>query len=628
MQLSSDAPRADLHATLLRRLAGGGPPLIVFLGAGASKGAPSAVPIAAELPPLIVGAIGDTLALPPPLVTGLIGALADACTTLEHFAYVGLKALGPEFLSLLSIASTATGRYNDLHLALAHAARAGSLRAVITTNFDEYVEAAFRTLGLEHVPPDSPSPSPPRGGARAVAFYRTLASTEDFERLAADPTAAEALTSTFHPGDTVPVIKLHGTASAPESLRATIEDYQAWFLRPQKDLFQSTTCLWPADCLFIGYSAADEVFPWFHALSGLGSHYWLDLPGVSYTRRLRQTVYRISPEIALPAEEFGRAILNACGAGSVPHLSTASERSALPSALSAWAQRRPVMERFNFLARVALRLGRYADALQLSDLGLHSTPTHEATEHAPLIQGRMLLSWAKAGLQDVAGAVEDVDRALDEWTESRETLLSRGLPEGAWEYTRAEIALARAWAYHLWSLHRGRERAPVLEGMRTAWRLFSDWHDAHFSMRNFESSPEFAEFNWRMGLIALAEGDLRYARACFYRLLDVDVFNVHQIMRAKHLCGLALVHEAAAGGAKDLDPAFKLATEALAYAVDEHHPALVGDLLFCLGRICERRSAPEAVTYLTRATERFEQWHGDRGRAEEIRARLRALHAR
>jgi hypothetical protein len=91
---------------------------------------------------------------------------------------------------------------NDVHLQLAALSHAGKLRAIITTNFDRALEAAFTVLG---VPLDVHSD--PR----------------DFEALAAD-------LKRFERGDhPCQLLKLHGSAENPETLIDTLAQRKKGF---------------------------------------------------------------------------------------------------------------------------------------------------------------------------------------------------------------------------------------------------------------------------------------------------------------------------------------------------------------------------------------------------------------
>jgi len=65
---------------------------------------------------------------------------------LEYFSQIAMQIFGKEFVQLFEKFKRPTSRANNFHLFLAVAASRGLLEAIITPNFDEFIEEAMQSL--------------------------------------------------------------------------------------------------------------------------------------------------------------------------------------------------------------------------------------------------------------------------------------------------------------------------------------------------------------------------------------------------------------------------------------------------------------------------------------------------
>ena len=213
---------------LSRRLAEGR--LVVFVGAGVSMVAPTSLPSWLSVNRAVVDG----------LVTGAAPLLADArlladrvlarqhasLLPSEYFAEVIVGAIGGDYFPVLScLDSTAP---NSVHRALAQLAAHGRVRALVTTNFDRAIEAAFEA---EDVPLN-------------VCFRE-----DDLRYL------AEHLSLLDVDDGPCRLVKVHGCASEPNTLVDTLSQRKrglpAAVLTVVRHLLDSD--YW----LFLGFSGAD-----------------------------------------------------------------------------------------------------------------------------------------------------------------------------------------------------------------------------------------------------------------------------------------------------------------------------------------------------------------------------------
>lgn len=206
--------------------------LVVFVGAGVSTLAPSCLPSWPEVNRAVMEAISERSGL----LIGLdrarqLGAAVTARQRAarlppEYQAQIVAERLRESYFEVLQCLDGEVP--NAVHLALAASAKAGLVKAILTTNFDRLLEAAFSQTGA----------------ARKV-YYRK----DQFAELAMD------LDRCGVQANLCLILKLHGSAEDPTTLVDTLAQRKAGFPRP------TVTCLrhllrfghW----LFLGYSGAD-----------------------------------------------------------------------------------------------------------------------------------------------------------------------------------------------------------------------------------------------------------------------------------------------------------------------------------------------------------------------------------
>jgi tetratricopeptide (TPR) repeat protein len=206
--------------------------LVVFLGAGASSIPPTCLPTWSQLQKAVLQSLGS------PIET-LYGEVDTARLISRLLECQGKRLIPPEYVSeIMSV--RLPGSYfdvlrcldsdtpNEIQLSLATLAKAGRLRAIVTTNFDQTVEAAFAA----------------RGTPLDVLFKR-----EHFDKLAGD------LSRLADPGAPCLLLKLHGTADQPGTLIDTLFQRKVGFPASTSDCVRHL--LKTSHWLFMGYSGAD-----------------------------------------------------------------------------------------------------------------------------------------------------------------------------------------------------------------------------------------------------------------------------------------------------------------------------------------------------------------------------------
>ncbi len=180
--------------------------LVVFVGAGVSSIPPACLPSWWGLNRSVIVALRGRVA-------ELVGreraeALANAVTARqegkkfapEYQAEVIVGRLRRSYFSVLQVLDSATP--SAIHRAIAALAKEGRVPAVVTTNFDRALEAAFRELG---VPAEVCSPP---------AHFQSLATR---------------LGTLGERGWVCPILKLHGSGEDPDTLVYTLSQRKRGF---------------------------------------------------------------------------------------------------------------------------------------------------------------------------------------------------------------------------------------------------------------------------------------------------------------------------------------------------------------------------------------------------------------
>jgi tetratricopeptide (TPR) repeat protein len=206
--------------------------LVVFAGAGVSAIAPTCLPSWWGMNQAVVRTLSGQ-------AEKLVGAeraivLGDAITRRqeanvfppEYQAEVIVRTLRKSYFKVLQVLDSDIP--NDVHLAIAALARDSAICAVITTNFDRALEAAFRQTGI---------------GAEVFS------EPQQFELL------AKRLEDGVLPKGARPILKLHGSAEKPDTLIDTLSQRKRGFHPAVARCVRSL--LRGAHWLFLGYSGAD-----------------------------------------------------------------------------------------------------------------------------------------------------------------------------------------------------------------------------------------------------------------------------------------------------------------------------------------------------------------------------------
>jgi hypothetical protein len=163
--------------------------LLVFAGSGISKTPPACLPDWAEFNASLLAPIRACALSAPAFSSAARQAIQsveiEPARALSFSEFLVSQLARESYLPVLGVLDSP--QPNDYHAALAGLARAGILRAVVTTNFDTLIEAAFRQDGVP------------------LATYITV---DDYRNKSG--------------GDTCGLFKIHGSAAAVSTLRDTV----------------------------------------------------------------------------------------------------------------------------------------------------------------------------------------------------------------------------------------------------------------------------------------------------------------------------------------------------------------------------------------------------------------------
>ena len=206
--------------------------LVIFAGAGISMGAPTNLPSWRDVNRIVVRSLAASAA-------SAVGEPLAARAADMILARHEQKKLPPEYQAQV-LAEFLHDRYfevlrhldsdhpNPTHLAIAWLARLGYVRAVITTNFDRVLEAAFAATG--------------------TSLHRCF-QPEDFRALASDLTRLDKKDGPCH------LLKLHGSVDDPATLIDTLAQRKRGFAAPVMDCVRHL--LQSYHWLFLGFSGLD-----------------------------------------------------------------------------------------------------------------------------------------------------------------------------------------------------------------------------------------------------------------------------------------------------------------------------------------------------------------------------------
>jgi tetratricopeptide (TPR) repeat protein len=206
--------------------------LVIFAGAGISMGAPTNLPSWRDVNRIVVRSLAAsaTSAVGEPLATKaadlILARHEQEKLPPEYQAQVLAEFLHDRYFEVLRHLDS--DRPNPTHLAIAWLARLGYVRAVITTNFDRVLEAAFAVTG--------------------TSLHRCF-QPEDFQALASDLTRFDKKDGPCH------LLKLHGSVDDPATLIDTLAQRKRGFAAPVMDCVRHL--LQSYHWLFLGFSGLD-----------------------------------------------------------------------------------------------------------------------------------------------------------------------------------------------------------------------------------------------------------------------------------------------------------------------------------------------------------------------------------
>lgn len=206
--------------------------LVIFAGAGISMAAPTNLPSWRDVNRIVVrslaesagSAVGKTLAAK--AADLILARHQQEKLPPEYQAQVLAEFLHERYFEVLRHLDS--DRPNSTHLAIAWLARLGCVRAVITTNFDRVLEAAFAVVG--------------------TSLHRCF-QPADFRALASDLTRFDQKDGPCH------LLKLHGSVDDPATLIDTLAQRKRGFAAPVLDCVRHL--LHSYHWLFLGFSGLD-----------------------------------------------------------------------------------------------------------------------------------------------------------------------------------------------------------------------------------------------------------------------------------------------------------------------------------------------------------------------------------
>lgn len=219
--------------------------LVILCGAGLSREFPSLAPVVGPsglLPGLMDLLLESVIAPLPPRLQAAAYALLPKMG-LEQFLESVAAVAGDDALEFLTILEAPASRPNYRHLAIARLALLGCLRAVVTVNFDTFLERALEELRVPYLVPEEAEDE--------AATYRQSLNRQD----------------------RLPVFKLHGTLRHRASLLTTIETVGLGL--PLYKVGGLRQVLAGSDVLVLGYSDNDvDVFREIERADPRGTVFW------------------------------------------------------------------------------------------------------------------------------------------------------------------------------------------------------------------------------------------------------------------------------------------------------------------------------------------------------------------
>lgn len=205
--------------------------LVLFLGAGISKNSPSNLPLAGEMRRYIIEKILDINKLKRDTLLKLLGKRVEGIIY-PFEAFMEVLVQNSDFLGFL-IKVFSLGSPNRTHHLIAKLMKEGYISRVVTTNFDEKIEQAFRDIGSEE--------------SELKPAFEVYWNEEWFSRLDLDNLMKPT------------IFKLHGSINDESSIRTTLESVSKRSLRESRrrileHFFEDLDC----DVLILGYSCSDE----------------------------------------------------------------------------------------------------------------------------------------------------------------------------------------------------------------------------------------------------------------------------------------------------------------------------------------------------------------------------------
>lgn len=320
--------------------------LVIFAGAGCSVGVPACLPGWFDLNDAILEALWDRME-PYNLPNRVRGVVLDHIKAKrkqyafppDYQAQVMVERVGMKYFELLTAVDS--DLYNAFHHLTAEGARSGFVKAVVTTNFDRNFERAFD---------------------EARVPFRALIREADFNAFAECPP------------DEIPIIKIHGCCSSPESMVDTRKQRLKGRARSLERALASL--LRERTLLFAGFSGADfddnpNYLGFSDAASFARGFTFLHQPNSHVRNSIRKLAALYGPEkagtIEVDATAFLEERLRAASVPYVPYTKPNRENRSLAERLRERIQALTPMDAANMMFALAEANGDEPAARYLYD---------------------------------------------------------------------------------------------------------------------------------------------------------------------------------------------------------------------------------------------------------------------
>lgn len=550
--------------------------LVIFAGAGCSMAPPASLPGWNALNDAILDTLWEMLpqyGIKDNFRDKILGAIrqkrSENTFPPDYQAQRMAERAGIRYFELLSAVDSDT--WNAVQYYTAQLAQTGTIRAVVTTNFDRNFERAFEAAGIPY-----------------AAYY----DEEGFNQLAATES-----------NGTIPIIKIHGSCAAPASMIDTRQQR----LRGRAQALQNVLnrYLQQYHFLFAGFSGADfegdrNYLGFYEAAPQAKGFTYLYMPG-SQVRPGMQTIidrfgsHKATIEAIDPAQYFERS-LQATGTTCTPFQPTTSSNITIHDRLRQHIAALAPMDALNMLTALAESYGDEVSARYLYDKVWHERLQKDYEGEA---LSRFLLNHGRSYAFNLESKIE---RAADAGVHIAQSTIS----DGAEAYDELYTNPAKSNLRH--TQNTSTETPALIALVQTFLGnpiLFKEFPEnlAKYFQRK-PTPPEMADIVYYYSFYALNYGDLESVGLLHYVIDEMekvcDEPRQSQLLSRRAIMKFQVDHlEVVASGKEDMDKAFALAQT-------YHEPHLLANAALAKAIYARKQQQfEEALQYIQEAENRY-----------------------